>query len=156
MFVNLPIDNIEEVGEAFPSRLIVMLYDEAINSMVAAMDAISRGDIEARFNATTRTSDIISELYVSLDMENGGEIAETLAALYSHIIAQMPMINFTNDVMMVDQIITLLRPIRDAWNELDERIRCNVEDAEALESAELAASVLAQGTKDVMSSGTIL
>jgi flagellar protein FliS len=145
MFVNLPVDSIEEIGEAFPSRLIVILYDEAINGLVAAMDAISRGDIEARFNATTRTVEIVSELYVSLDMENGGEIAETLAAIYGHIIAQMPTLNFTNDVMIADQLINLLRPIRDSWNELDERIRCNVEDAEALETTELAATVLAQG-----------
>ncbi len=144
MFVNLLVDNIEEIGEAFPSRLIVILYDEAINSLVAAMDAISVGDIEARFNATTRTVEIISELYVSLDMENGGEIAETLAALYGHVIAQMPILNFSNDVMIADQLINLLRPIRESWNELDERIRCNVEDAEALETAELAA-VVAQG-----------
>lgn len=145
MFAKLPVENIEEIGEAFPSRLIVILYDEAINSLLAAMDAISLGDIEARFNATTRTVEVISELYASLDMENGGEIAETLAALYGHIIAQMPMLNFTNDVMIADQLIKLLSPIRDAWNELDERIRCNVEDAEALETAQLAASVVAQG-----------
>ena len=144
MFVNLLVDNIEEIGEAFPSRLIVILYDEAINGLVAAMDAISVGDIEARFNATTRTVEVISELYVSLDMENGGEIAETLAALYGHVIAQMPILNFSNDVMIADQLINLLRPIRESWNELDERIRCNVEDAEALETAELAA-VAAQG-----------
>jgi flagellar protein FliS len=144
MFAKLPVENIEEIGEAFPSRLIVILYDEAINSLMAAMDAISLGDIEARFNATTRTVEVISELYASLDMENGGEIAETLAALYGHIIAQMPMLNFSNDVMIADQLIKLLSPIRDAWNELDERIRCNVEDAEALETAQLAASVVAQ------------
>ena len=103
MFMKFPEDNIEEIGEAFPSRLIVILYDEAINSLVAAMDAISLGDIEARFNATTRTVEIISELNVSLDMENGGEIAQTLAALYNHIIVQMPMLNFTNDVMIAER-----------------------------------------------------
>jgi flagellar protein FliS len=144
MYVNLPADDIAEIGEAFPSRLVVMLYDEAINSLVVAMAAISRGDIEARFNATTRTSEIIAELYVSLDMENGGEIAESLASIYGYVIAQMPVLNFTNDVMVAEQLINLLRPIRESWNELDERIRCNVEDAEALESAELAASVLAK------------
>ena len=146
MFVNLPVDNIEEIGEDFPSRLVVMLYDEAINSLVAAMDAISLGDIEGRFNATTRTIEVLSELYASLDMENGGEIAETLAALYGHIIAQMPTLNLSNDVMIADQMIKLLRPIRDAWNELDERIRCNVEYAEALETAEFTAAVVAQDT----------
>lgn len=143
MFVKLPIDNIEEIGEAYPSHLIVILYDEAISSLVAAMDAISRGDIEGRFNATTRTADVIAELYVSLDMELGGEIAETLASLYSHIIVQLPQINFSNDVMIAEQLINLLRPIRDSWAELDERIRCNVQDAEALETAEIAASAMA-------------
>lgn len=143
MFVKLPVENIEEIGEAYPSHLIVILYDEAINSLLAAMDAISRGDIEARFNATTRTADVISELYISLDMELGGEIAETLASLYSHIITQLPQINFTNDVMIAEQLINLLRPIRDSWSELDDRIRCNVQDAEALETAEIAASALA-------------
>lgn len=143
MFVTLPNEDLKEIGEAFPSRLIVILYDEAINSLLVAMDAISRGDIETRFKATTRTIEVISELYVSLDMENGGEIAETLAALYDHIITQMPMLNFTNDVMIADHIIGLLRPIRESWNELDERIRSGVEHAEALESAELAAAVVA-------------
>jgi flagellar protein FliS len=143
MFVNLPIENIEEIGEAYPSHLIVILYDEAINSLMAAMDSISRGDIEGRFNATTRTADVIAELYVSLDMDMGGEIAESLASIYGHIIAQLPQINFSNDVMIAEQLINLLRPIRDSWAELDERIRCNVQDAEALETAEIAASAIA-------------
>lgn len=144
MFVKLPSESIEEIGEAFPSQLIVILYDEAISSLTAAMDAISRGEIEARFNATCRTADVISELYVSLDMELGGEIAEKLAALYRHIITELPRINFENDVIVADQLINLLRPIRDSWCELDERIRTNVQDAEALEGAEIAAAVVAQ------------
>jgi flagellar protein FliS len=146
MFVKMPIDKIEEISEAFPSQLIVILYDEAISSLLAATDAISRGDIEARFNATSRTADVIAELYVSLDMEMGGEIATILAAIYSHILTQLPQINFSNDIMVAEQVIDLLRPIRDSWFELDERIRSNVEDAEALEAAELAATVVARDT----------
>ena len=48
MFVELSAEQIEELTEAYPSRLIVILYDEAINSLLAAMDAIARNDIEAR------------------------------------------------------------------------------------------------------------
>ena len=58
----------------------------------------------------------------------------------------MPTLNFSNDVMLAEQFINLLRPIRDSWNELDERIQCNVEDAEALETAEFAAAVVAKET----------
>ena len=144
MFVKLPIDQIEELSEAYPSRLIVILYDEAISGLLAAMDAIGRGDIEGRFNATTRAADVIAELYMSLDMELGGEIAASLGAIYNHVLTQLPQINFGNDVMVADQLINLLRPIRDAWCELDERIRSNVADAEAIESAELVAAVVAR------------
>jgi flagellar protein FliS len=144
MFVNMSIAKIEEISEAYPSQLIVILYDEAISSLIAAMDAIDRGDIEGRFNATKRSADVIAELYVSLDMELGGEIAASLGAIYNHILTQLPQINFSNDAMVAERLIHLLQPIRDAWFELDERIRCNVADAEALDSVELAAAVVAR------------
>ena len=144
MFVNMSIDKIEEISEAYPSQLIVLLYDEAISSLVAATDAIGCGDIEARFNATKRTADVIAELYVSLDMELGGEIAASLGTIYNHILTQLPQINFSNDIMVAERLIDLLQPIRDAWFELDERIRCNVADAEALDGTEFAAAVVAR------------
>jgi flagellar secretion chaperone FliS len=144
MFVNMSIDKIEEISEAYPSQLIVLLYDEAIASLDAAVDAIGRGEIEARFNATKRAADVVAELYVSLDMDLGGEIAVSLGAIYSHILTQLPQINFGNDVTVAEQLIGLLRPIRDSWFELDERIRCNVEDAEAMDTAELAAAIVAR------------
>jgi len=144
MFVNMTIDKIEEISEAYPSQLIVLLYDEVIASLNAAIDAIDRGEIEARFNATRHAADVVAELYVSLDMELGDEIAGSLGAIYGHILTQLPQINFGNDAAVAEQLIGLLQPIRDSWFELDERIRCNVEDAEALETAELAATVVAR------------
>ena len=67
--------------------------------------------------ATTRTVEVISELYASLDMENGGEIAETLAALYGHIIAQMPMLNFSNDVMISTSSVDDIEPTSSRMRE---------------------------------------
>ncbi len=142
MYSNIQMNDIEEVGKAFPSRLIVMLYDEAIASLIAAIDAIGKGDIEARFNATSRASEIVSELYLALDMEQGGEIAEGLGGIYNLILTQLPRINFDNDPDIAEQAIKLLRPMRDSWFELDERIRTEVESAEGLEQ-DLAAAVVA-------------
>ena len=150
MYSNTPFDDIEEVGKAFPSRLIVMLYDEAIAALVAAIDAIGRGDIEGRFNATNRTSEVISELYLSLDMEQGGSIAEGLGGIYNFILTQLPRINFDNDPDIAEQAIKLLRPVRQSWFELDERIHAEVETAEGL-SQDVAATVVASdalATKD--------
>ncbi len=142
MYTNICFDDIEEVGKAFPSRLIVMLYDEAIAALTAAIEAIGRGDIEARFNATNRTSEVIAELYLGLDMKQGGEIAEGLGGIYNFILTQLPRINFENDPDIAEQAIKLLRPVRQSWFELDERIHAEVEAAEGM-GQDVAASVVA-------------
>lgn len=138
----LAFESIEELGEAFPSSLVVMLYDEAISNMTLAIDAIGRGDIEARFDATARTAEIISQLYLALDTDQGGEIADNLCGIYNYVLTQLPQVNFDNDPALAEQIILLLQPIRDSWFELDERIRCEVVDAEIAED-ELTNAMLA-------------
>jgi flagellar secretion chaperone FliS len=130
MFDGMQLEDLEQVNDAFPSQLIVMLYDRAIKGMADAIDAIGRGDIEARYSAATCTAEIVSQLYLSLDMEQGGEIADSLAGLYNFVLTRIPRINFANDVDAARQVIALLTPVRDAWHELDERIRSAVLSAE--------------------------
>jgi len=143
MFTETELNEIDEIGKAFPCQLVVVLYDQAIASLTAAMDAIERGDIEGRFNATMEATDVISQLYLALDMEQGGEIAETLGSLYNYILTQLPRVNFDNKPDVAEQAIQLLRPVRDSWFELDERIRAEVEHAENL-AEELTATVVAR------------
>ena len=144
MYQTMSKESLEEIGQSFPSRLVVMLYDEAIGSLETAIAAIGRGDIEARFNATARTAEVISHLYLGLDMENGGEIALNLSGIYNFILGQLPEVNFLNDPAVAEQAIALLRPIRESWFALDERIRSAVADSEA-DGAELAGALVASG-----------
>ena len=140
----MPMETLEELCQAFPSRLVVMLYDEAIAGLETAKDAIGRGDIEGRCNATTRTAEVISQLYLALDMEQGGAIAENLGGIYNFVLTQLPAINFRNDAQIAEQCIRLLTPIRESWFELDERIRSAVADSES-DAPELAAALVASG-----------
>lgn len=144
MFETISIETLEELTRSFPSRLVVMLYDEAIASLETAADAISRADIEGRFNATARTAEIVSQLYLSLDMENGGAIAEGLAGVYNFVLTQLPAINFRNDATIARRLIDLLKPLRASWFELDERIHAAVADSEA-DGAEIAGTLVASG-----------
>ena len=77
-------------------------------------------------------------------MEQGGVIAENLSAIYNFVLGQLPELNFRNDAAVAEQAIMLLRPIRDSWFELDERIRAGVADSESA-GAPLAAPVAAAG-----------
>ena len=127
-------EKIEECFDAFPSRVIVMLYDEAIAALDRTVAAIEAGDIEARFFATARVADVVAELIGALDLEEGGEIAAALDAVYRTVIVELPMINIRNDKALASRLIDILKPIRNAWAALDDRIRWDVGLAEALDS----------------------
>ncbi|MDR3312682.1 MAG: flagellar export chaperone FliS, partial [Spirochaetaceae bacterium] len=73
---------------ASQSTLILLLYDEAIRQIHAALAKIDdNGKVNItnleRYNAhVVKTQEIVSELMTSLDIEAGGEIAKNLLALY--------------------------------------------------------------------------
>ena len=117
--------------EDFPSQLVVLLYDQVLECLGAAIDAISKGDIEARFKATEETAEIIHLLHQSLDMENGGVVAQNLDKIYTLVITQLPVLNLRNDPQIAHDLVQLLLPLRDSWAELDARIRHDVEEAES-------------------------
>ncbi len=145
MYSEATLADFENINEDYPCRLIVMLYDEAIASLRAAIAAIESGDIEARYKATAQVTEVISQLYLSLDMEQGGEIADNLGRIYNLVIAQMTQVNFTNDATLAAQMIDLLLPLRDSWLGLDERIRGSIEIAESEGRAMAAAEQTESG-----------
>lgn len=111
-----------ELDRARPTRVVVMLYDEAIASLNAAIDAMKQNQIEERCNRVNVVTEIIGTLHMSLDMENGGEIAEGLGQLYRFILAQLIRVNIQSDIEGTTKVIDLLKPLRDAWAEVDERM----------------------------------
>lgn len=141
MYSELTLADIENINEDYPCRLIVMLYDEAIAGLRAAVAAIEAGEIEARCTATARVTEIVSQLYLSLDMEQGGEIAENLAQIYNLVICQMTQVNMANDARLAEQMIELLAPLRESWFGLDERIRGSVAIAEDEERRVMASTM---------------
>lgn len=112
----------ESVRQASSSRLVVMLYDDIIASLETAAEAAERGAVEERFNAVTVAGQLVFELRLALDTERGGEIAGNLDQLYGYVLSQLPLINLKNDAQIARAAAGLLRPLRDAWVELDARV----------------------------------
>ncbi len=111
-----------EVARARPTRLVVMLYDEAITGLVAAINAIRDNDIEERCNRINVVTELVATLHLSLDMEKGGDVAEQLGSIYRFILGQLIRINISSDAEKAAQIIDVLKPLRDAWDEVDRRV----------------------------------
>ena len=107
----------QEILTASPARLVAMLYDKAV-STIAAIEA---GDVERRYKSSTRATEIITHLAVTLDMERGGEIAKNLEQIYRFMLKHLLDVNIRNDAKAAADVIGLLEPLRASWHELAAR-----------------------------------
>jgi flagellar protein FliS len=105
-----------EAESRSPMELVVMLYDGAIRFVGEAREAIVRKDVSARTQATRRALDIVSELQMSLNVKDGGEIARELDRLYTYISGKMLEVT-RGDLAAADEIHKLLGTLRDGFSQ---------------------------------------
>ncbi len=95
-----------------------MLYDKAVLSLKAAVQAIHKDEIEVRWKNSHRAREIINHLFTTLDLEKGGEIASNLEALYAYMLQRLLDVDVKNDARAAEEVIELLEPLRASWSEL--------------------------------------
>ncbi len=126
----------QRILTASPARRVAMLYEAAITSLHKAIDAIEKGEIEARWRANQRACDIIEHLLMTLDLERGGEIAQNLDRLYKFMIRHLIAVDVRNDPQPARDVIKLLEPLHQSWVELDKKIASEGAAAVAPEPAD--------------------
>ncbi len=101
--------------EADPHQLISLLMDGALERLIAAKGGIERGEIVEKAALLQRVGAIIEELRSSLDHSAGGELSGNLERLYDYMMRRVLAANLHNDVKAVEEVVRLLREIRNAW-----------------------------------------
>jgi flagellar secretion chaperone FliS len=102
--------------------LALMMFDVTLESLTRAKGAIQARDVNDKVRLLGKAIRIIEEgLRTSLDMQNGGELAENLNALYDYCVIRLTAANATNNVELIDEVIGLLKPVADAWKSIDPR-----------------------------------
>lgn len=104
-----------------PLELVVMLYDGALRFVGEAQSALERKDLTAKREAISRTLAIVSELQSTLNMEEGGDIARSLDALYAYASSRLLEANMQNDPARLEELARLFGTLRDAWAEISTR-----------------------------------
>jgi len=107
-------------GMVRKTRQIVMLYEGVIKFVQHAKEAIENDDIELRYNSITKACDIINGLQLSLDFDNGEEIAKLLYDYYAGLDSRLSSVHFSNDIKICEACIDQLKIMRDAWEEIDQ------------------------------------
>ena len=106
-----------QIKTASQGRIIVMIYDEAIRQIDAAISGLDEGgDTLERVNtALIKCQDLVTELMVSLDFERGGEIAENLFTIYLFFNKQLSQANIRKDPEPLRSVRSMLAELRSAW-----------------------------------------
>ncbi len=114
------------IKTASQGQLIIMLYGEAVRQLDLALDLLETsnpgkkepGRIEKISKAVVKTQEIIAELMVSLDFEQGGSIAKNLFSLYTWFNRELMEANINQDKQRISSVRYLIEELRGAWQEI--------------------------------------
>ncbi|MDA8389009.1 MAG: flagellar export chaperone FliS [Nitrospiraceae bacterium] len=100
-----------------PSKvdLVIMLYDGAIEFLHKAMFYMGQKDIQKKLHYMDRAIAIVNELLNSLNMKEGGQVAQNLHGLYIHMLRELALANIRNDPERISRVQGLLRTLREGW-----------------------------------------
>jgi flagellar protein FliS len=106
-----------EVQTASPEKLLIMLYDGAIQFLNKAKVGIANKNIEETHNNIIGAQKIISEFMNTLDIKVGGEVAQNLYDLYEYLHYRLVQANIKKDVAMVNEVLTHLKDLKNTWEQ---------------------------------------
>jgi flagellar protein FliS len=103
-----------------------MLYNEAVKQLDHGLELLERnaagkknpGRIEQVSKSVLKTQEIVTELMVSLDFEQGGDIAKNLFSLYTWFNKELLAANINQDPQRIATIRNMLNDLRGAWSEI--------------------------------------
>ena len=111
------------VGAASPLQLVIMLYDGALRFMEAGRHAMLRRDVYSQNDNITKAQRIVGELIATLDMDQGGEVAKNLVALYTYVYEKLVEANLEDKPELIQECATIVSELRESWVELERQSR---------------------------------
>jgi flagellar secretion chaperone FliS len=119
-----------QVADASPARLVQVMFEHILSNLAIAQGCMERirdnlpyADVVAKGKAMGKAVRLIGQLDASLNMEQGGQIAENLHNLYLYMLGRLTTANMHNDAQIVIEVSNLVRKIKTGWDQIvkDER-----------------------------------
>jgi flagellar protein FliS len=106
-----------QLSTSVPEKILLMLYDGAINFSKIALEKVDKGDTSGKGVYISKAQAIVSELMNSLNHEVGGEVSKRLEQLYIYLIDEYVAANTKNSQESLEHTIKILGMLRDTWQE---------------------------------------
>ena len=104
-----------EVLSASPSQLVVIVYEHLLVNLRRARLLVDPKDANARSDSLERARAALTELLVTLDHKQGGEIASRLSSIYAFMLGELSVLGVKPDASRLDAIIALASELHSAF-----------------------------------------
>ena len=106
-----------QIATATKEQLLLITYDIGIRSCQTAEGALEEKDYEVSNRELVRAQNVIRELMVTLNVDRGGEVAESLMRLYDFMHRYLVQANIDKDSSKVSIVTNMLKELRQTWEE---------------------------------------
>ncbi|HEX3836820.1 MAG TPA: flagellar export chaperone FliS [Steroidobacteraceae bacterium] len=123
------------VASADPHGMVLILLDAATERLAAACGCIEHKKLVRKSKLLHSCVAIVAELRGSLNLAQGGPLAQNLDGLYEYMIRQLMLANLNSDASTVAEVLGLLGEIRSAWMAIGPTVRAGATDTGAARGA---------------------
>ena len=103
--------------------LVNLLFKGAIDHLLAANGYIESKQKQEKAIRISKAIAILDGLRSSLNIVEGGEIAQNLDDLYDYMQRRLVVANADDDISITNEVMGLLREIQEAWNSIPNEAR---------------------------------
>jgi len=107
------------VQGASPLRLVILMYEQAIEDLRRAAAAQARGDVEGRTREINHALLVLGHLEATLDKTQGGQVALNLERFYQQIRVGLVEAQCQQSGAKIERQIAMLTDVHAAWCEVE-------------------------------------
>jgi flagellar protein FliS len=114
-----------QVADASPTRLVQVMFEHILSHLATAQGCMTRirgnlplNEVIVKGKAIGKAVRLIGQLDATLNMEQGGQIADNLHNLYLYMLGRLTTANVNNDAEIVVEVSNLVRKIKSGWDQI--------------------------------------
>jgi flagellar protein FliS len=111
------------VADASPTRLVQIMFEHILSNLATAQGSMGRikdnlplNEVRTKCTAMNKALRLIAQLDATLNMEQGGKIADNLRNLYRYMLNRLTQANVLNDATIVAEVARLVGTIKTGWD----------------------------------------
>ena len=110
------VNSFGQLDGASPYRVTQLMLDTLATRIAEAEGHVARSETEAKGIKIAKAIGLVEGLVMSLDIEQGGEIARNLQDLYDYLLRGLVEANLDNSVAKLREIGGIVAEIKAGWD----------------------------------------